>query len=35
VRAVDFREGDAVDAGALKTAVLEAIRLNMSKAPKT
>ena len=31
VRAVDFREGDAVDEGALKALILEALRLNSSK----
>jgi|ERR1700722_2616610 len=32
VRAIDFREGDAVDEAALKALVLEAMRLNKSKA---
>jgi hypothetical protein len=34
VRAVDFHEGDAVDEAELKALVLEAVRLNTSKAPK-
>jgi hypothetical protein len=31
VRAVDFREGDAIDAAAVKAVILEAVRLNTSK----
>ena len=34
VRAVDFHERDAVDKGALTAAILEAIQLNASKAPR-
>jgi hypothetical protein len=34
VRAIDAREGDAVDEGALKTLVLEAMRLNESRLRK-
>ena len=32
VRAIDFHEGDAVDEAALKVLILEAVRLNESKA---
>ena len=32
VRAIDFREGDAIDEAALKALILEAVRLNKSKA---
>jgi hypothetical protein len=32
VRAVDFHEGDAVDEVALKAVILEAVRVNKSKA---
>jgi len=31
VRAIDFRQGDAVDEAALKALILEAVRLNISK----
>ena len=31
VRAIDFHEGDTVDEAALKTIILEAVRLNTSK----
>ena len=31
VRAIDFHEGDAVDEAALKTLILEAVRLNLQK----
>jgi hypothetical protein len=31
VRAIDFREGDAIDEVALKALILEAVRLNKSK----
>ena len=31
VRAIDFREGDAIDEAALKALILEAVRLNKSK----
>lgn len=34
VRAVDFREGDAVDEGALRALFVDAVRLNTSKARK-
>jgi hypothetical protein len=34
VRAIDFHEGDAVDEAALKTLVLEAVRLNTLKVRK-
>ena len=34
VRAIDFREGDKVDEGALRRLILEAVRLNTLKAPK-
>lgn len=34
VRAVDFREGDAVDQAALKAIILDAVRLNESKPRK-
>ena len=34
VRAIDFHEGDAVDEAALKTIVLEAVRLNALKVRK-
>ena len=34
VRAIDFHEGDAVDEAELKALILEAVRLNTSKAPK-
>ena len=34
VRAIDFHEGDAVDEAALKTLVLEAVRLNALKVGK-
>ena len=32
VRAIDFHEGDAIDEAALKALILEAVRLNKSKA---
>lgn len=32
VRAIDFSEGDTIDAAALKALILEAVRLNQSKA---
>ena len=32
VRAIDFREGDAIDEASLKTLILEAVKLNTSKA---
>lgn len=32
VRAIDFREGDAVDGAALKALILEAVKVNTSKA---
>lgn len=32
VRAIDFHEGDAIDEAALKTLILEAGKLNTSKA---
>jgi hypothetical protein len=32
VRAIDFREGDAIDESALKAVILEAVGLNKSKA---
>jgi hypothetical protein len=32
VRAIDFREGDAIDEAELKAVILEAVRLNKSKA---
>lgn len=34
VRAIDFHEADAVDQAALKTLVLEAVRLNSARASK-
>ncbi len=34
VRAIDFHEGDALDAAALKALILEAVRLNALKARK-
>ena len=34
VRAIDVREDDVVDEAALKALILEAVRLNTSKAPK-
>lgn len=34
VRAIDFREGDAVDDAALKALILEGVRLNVAKAAK-
>ena len=34
VRAIDFREGDTVDEAALKTLILEAVRLNTPKERK-
>ena len=34
VRAIDVHEGDAVDEAGLKALILEAVRLNASKAPR-
>jgi hypothetical protein len=34
VRAIDVHEGDAVDEAGLKALILEAVRLNTSKAPR-
>ena len=34
VRAIDFHEGDSVDEAALKAMILDAVRLNTSKAKK-
>jgi hypothetical protein len=34
VRAIDVHEGDAIDEAALKALILEAVRVNTSKAPK-
>ena len=34
VRAIDFHEEDTIDEGALKNLILEAVKLNLLKAPR-